>query len=251
MARGDTQEWHGQDRAQRWSRIGADGAEAGGPPASLQTFRERLPRAGLERYVTCVWIQQVVSDSGPYTHRTVPNGFPSASFAAVVRRRPPCRRQQPADADSRPARARGRLPADDHPARPRRRQALPARRRSREAATTRRQPGDDHGRNSRHVPDGRKLTEVDATQPAGGAAAGDRHRLTLDLVPVRVAQSSPVGLRVRRTWQFLRRARSPRFAVAPRRPCTGSTWAAAMQLGQRLLGPTGSVGCPPGRRAAR
>jgi hypothetical protein len=82
---------------------GPDRADGGGPPASLQTFRERLPRAGLERYPTCVWIQQVFSDSGPYTHRTVPNR-----------------------------------------------------------------------RNSRHVPDGRELTDVDATQPAGGAAARER-----------------------------------------------------------------------------
>lgn len=40
----------------------------------MQTFRERLPWPRLARHVTCVWIQEVSSDSAPYTHHTVPNG---------------------------------------------------------------------------------------------------------------------------------------------------------------------------------
>jgi DNA-binding transcriptional ArsR family regulator/dihydrofolate reductase len=74
--------------------------------------------------------------------------------------------QQPADADPRRARPRGRLPADDHPARPRRRQALPARPRSREAAATRRQPADDDRSNSRHVRDGGELSDARRTARA-------------------------------------------------------------------------------------
>lgn len=41
---------------------------------TAQTFRERLPRAELGRYVTCVWFQQVSPGSSAYTFRTVPNG---------------------------------------------------------------------------------------------------------------------------------------------------------------------------------
>src|SRR5919201_1383038 len=47
---------------------------AGDPAATLQTYRERLPAALLGGHLTCVWVQEVSADSGPYLHRTVPNG---------------------------------------------------------------------------------------------------------------------------------------------------------------------------------
>jgi AraC-like DNA-binding protein len=40
----------------------------------VQTYRERPPAAELEEHLSCVWVQQVAPDAGPYTHRTVPNG---------------------------------------------------------------------------------------------------------------------------------------------------------------------------------
>jgi hypothetical protein len=39
-----------------------------------QSPRERLPIPALREYFTCVWIQQVGTDSPPYRHRTIPNG---------------------------------------------------------------------------------------------------------------------------------------------------------------------------------
>jgi AraC-like DNA-binding protein len=39
-----------------------------------QTYRERPPAAALAPYLSCVWVQEVVHGSHPYTHRTVPNG---------------------------------------------------------------------------------------------------------------------------------------------------------------------------------
>jgi hypothetical protein len=50
------------------------GTAAGEQPANLETFREGLPASELGRYVTCVWIQQVLPDSTPYMHRSFPNG---------------------------------------------------------------------------------------------------------------------------------------------------------------------------------
>lgn len=41
---------------------------------AVQTYRERRPAPVLALYVSCVWVQLVAPDSGPYTHRTVPNG---------------------------------------------------------------------------------------------------------------------------------------------------------------------------------
>lgn len=43
-------------------------------PHVVQSFRERRPTAALARYVACVWVQEVAPGSGPYRHRTVPNG---------------------------------------------------------------------------------------------------------------------------------------------------------------------------------
>jgi methylphosphotriester-DNA--protein-cysteine methyltransferase len=40
----------------------------------MQIFRERLPAPGLERYVTCVWVQRVFDGSSAHLHRTVPHG---------------------------------------------------------------------------------------------------------------------------------------------------------------------------------
>src|SRR5215207_601156 len=48
--------------------------EAVATPVSVQTFRERVPTAGLAPYVACVWTQQVSRDAPPYPHRTAPNG---------------------------------------------------------------------------------------------------------------------------------------------------------------------------------
>jgi AraC-like DNA-binding protein len=39
-----------------------------------QTYRERPAARALADHVTCVWVQQVLPDSAPYTHHTVPNG---------------------------------------------------------------------------------------------------------------------------------------------------------------------------------
>jgi AraC-like DNA-binding protein len=43
-------------------------------PSASQTFRERVPSPWLRRYITCVWVQEILPGSPPYTHRTVPNG---------------------------------------------------------------------------------------------------------------------------------------------------------------------------------
>jgi AraC-like DNA-binding protein len=42
--------------------------------ASTQSYRERRPASELGRYATCVFVQQVLPGSEPYTHRPVPNG---------------------------------------------------------------------------------------------------------------------------------------------------------------------------------
>ena len=47
---------------------------ASDPVATLQTYRERLPAALLGGHLTCVWVQEVSTESDPYLHRTVPNG---------------------------------------------------------------------------------------------------------------------------------------------------------------------------------
>jgi methylphosphotriester-DNA--protein-cysteine methyltransferase len=47
---------------------------ASDPALTLQTYRERLPAALLGDHLTCVWVQEVSLESGPYLHRTVPNG---------------------------------------------------------------------------------------------------------------------------------------------------------------------------------
>jgi AraC-like DNA-binding protein len=47
---------------------------ASDPAVTLQTYRERLPEALLRDHLTCVWVQEVSMESGPYLHRTVPNG---------------------------------------------------------------------------------------------------------------------------------------------------------------------------------
>lgn len=43
-------------------------------PPLVESFRERLPAAGLAGHVTCVWVQEVARESAPYRQRTVPNG---------------------------------------------------------------------------------------------------------------------------------------------------------------------------------
>jgi hypothetical protein len=40
----------------------------------VQTVRDRRPQALLARQVSCVWIQEVSTDSDPFAHRRAPNG---------------------------------------------------------------------------------------------------------------------------------------------------------------------------------
>jgi AraC-like DNA-binding protein len=40
---------------------------------TVQSFREWRPKSPLAAYVTCMWIQQVATDSTPYVRRTAPN----------------------------------------------------------------------------------------------------------------------------------------------------------------------------------
>jgi AraC-like DNA-binding protein len=47
-----------------------------------QTYRERRAVAALAEHVSCVWVQQVLPGTEPYTHHTVPNG--SADLVCAV-----------------------------------------------------------------------------------------------------------------------------------------------------------------------
>jgi hypothetical protein len=46
----------------------------GGRTLTVQSFREWRPPLPLAAYVTCMWIQQVSTDSVPYVRRTAPHG---------------------------------------------------------------------------------------------------------------------------------------------------------------------------------
>jgi AraC-like DNA-binding protein len=55
---------------------------AGDLPPSVQTYRERLPRAELGRYVSCVWVQRVAPGSPAHAFRAAPSG--SAEIACEL-----------------------------------------------------------------------------------------------------------------------------------------------------------------------
>lgn len=60
------------DRAARLVVVNA--AVAIQQQAGVQSFRERLPQPAMRPFVACLWVQQVSDRSGPYTHRTIPDG---------------------------------------------------------------------------------------------------------------------------------------------------------------------------------